>query len=69
MTNENEHYAEAQRFLRSVTLDTMHPDGSPVVRQDEISTIAVAQVHATLAVAEEIRALTEAVTLVPGAMP
>lgn len=45
------HYRQAERLAAGVTLDATHPDGSPVVRQDEPATIALAQVHATLALA------------------
>jgi hypothetical protein len=46
-----EHYRQAEQLIAAVTLPGMHPDGSPVVRADEPETIALAQVHATLALA------------------
>ena len=46
-----EHYREAERLIAAVTMDSTHPDGSPVIRSDEPETIALAQVHATLALA------------------
>ena len=39
-----EHYREAERLLAAATLDSVHPDGSPVIR-DEPETLAAAQVH------------------------
>lgn len=46
-----EHYQQAERLAAGVTLSGTHPDGSPIVRSDEPQTIALAQVHATLALA------------------
>lgn len=46
-----DHYREAERLIAAVTLDGTHPDGSPLIRSDEPQTIALAQVHATLALA------------------
>lgn len=49
--NGPQHYREAERLIAAVTLDGTHPDGSPFIRSDEPQTIALAQVHATLALA------------------
>jgi hypothetical protein len=46
-----EHYRLAERLIAAVTLFGTHPDGSPIIRSDEPHTIALAQVHATLALA------------------
>jgi hypothetical protein len=51
------HREQAERLIDGVTLDGTHPDGSPIVRSDEPQSIALAQVHATLALVDAIRLL------------
>jgi hypothetical protein len=52
-----EHYRLAEWLAGSALLDGTHPDGSPIVRCDEMESIALAQVHATLALAAAVAGL------------
>ncbi len=65
--NGPQHYLEAQRLIAAVTFEGTHPDGSPIVRQDEPGTIALAQVHATLALAAALGTLDAMAAGVSGA--
>ena len=55
-----EHWKQAERLIAGVTLSGTHPDGSPIIRSDEPQTIALAQVHATLALVDMVGGVVDA---------
>ena len=67
--SESDHYQEAERRLIAVTKESKYGGGTVVAGDANPRVIAVAQVEATLALVDAVRALTREVSLVHGAMP